>query len=283
MKLCHDAAALLGEGALWDDRKKVLYWIDIRNKQLHKYDPATEEKTAYEIGQYIGTVALTEDDRLLLALQDGIALFDEATQHLEWLNDLEKDQPANRCNDGKCSPDGYFWVGTLAISLAPDAGSFYRVAPDGSYQKFGGAYTIPNGLGWSPDGRTLYHVESNLGYVTAYDYEAGNITNERVIIRVPKHMGGPDGMAIDAEGMLWIAHYGGSCVRRWNPATGEVLQQIDLPVSQITTCTFGGEDLRDLYITTARQGLEDGREPLAGGLFCIKTDVKGLLSYRWQV
>ena len=177
-------------------------------------------------------------------------------------------------------------AGTMAYENPTNQGSLYRLDTDLSVHKIFGDVAISNGIIWSLDHTTMYYIDTLRKSVRAFDYadETGDISNERVIINVPEEVGMPDGMAIDSEGMLWVAHYGGSCVSRWNPNTAQLLEKIDLPVTQVTACAFGGPNMDILFITSAAQELDAAeleRQPLAGGLFSIKTPYQGVLSFRF--
>lgn len=287
VELILDVQAELGEGPLWDEQTKRLYWVDILKETLHIYDPATGENQTYAVGQMVGTVVLSEAGGVLLAVQDGFARYDLAPQKLTLITDPEAAKPANRFNDGKCDPGGRFWAGTMAEAGTPGQGSLYRLDPDMTVHTMLTEVSISNGIVWTADHQTMYFNDSTPGTVTAFDFEpaTGAISNPRVAIQIPKAMGVPDGMAIDAEGMLWIAHFSGAAVRRWNPTTGEVLATVELPVSNPTACAFGGADLDELYITTARIALSEDQlqqQPQAGGLFRVKTAVTGTLTYRFK-
>ncbi len=280
VELLVDAHALVGEGPIWDAEKGVLYWVDILSSMLYEYNPVTRENRTYAVGQHVGTVVPRASGGLMLALYDGFAAFDPVTQQLTLLADPEAHLPGNRFNDGKCDPAGRFWAGTMAYTDQGTQGSLYRMDADLSVHKMLGDIAISNGIVWSADNATMYYIDSLAMTVRAFDYTltTGDIANERVVIRVQEGMGLPDGMAIDAEGMLWVAHFGGSCVRRWHPQTGEVLDKIDLPASQITACAFGGPDLGTLYITSAANGFDAqamAKEPHAGALFQVVPGVKG--------
>jgi len=286
VKVLVDIRALVGEGALWDEKAQVLYWVDILSNALYVYNPATGENRHYDVGQHVGTVVLRESGGVMLALANGFASYDLASGKLTILSDPEAHLPGNRFNDGKCDPGGRFWAGTMAYANQSTQGSLYRMDADGSVHKMLGDIGISNGIVWSHDKRTMYYIDSTAGTVRAFDYDnaTGNIRNERVIITVPGEMGLPDGMAIDASGMLWVAHYGGGCVRCWNPHTGQVIDQIDLPARQITSCAFGGEKLDTLFVTSAAQQLDAAalaKQPLAGSLFAVKPGVTGALTYRF--
>lgn len=280
VKLLVDVRAQVGEGAIWEPKKKVLYWIDIMSSMLYEYNPKTGENKSYNVGQHVGTVVPRKSGGLMLSLYDGFAAFDPDSGRVTLIADPEADIPDNRFNDGKCDPAGRFWAGTMAYSNQTTQGSLYRMDTDLSVHKMLGNIAISNGIVWTADKKTMYYIDTYAYNVRAYDYnnKTGDIKNERVVIKVRKNMGGPDGMAIDAEGMLWVAHFGGSCVRRWDPNTGKVLDKIDLPCKQITSVAFGGKDLDILYITSAAIGLSDEAlqaTPLAGSLFQANPGVKG--------
>ena len=286
VELLVDAHAQVGEGPLWDEERQVLYWVDILSSLLYIYDPATGENRALDVGRHVGTVVTRASGGLMLAVREGFATFDLETQELTLIANPEAHITGNRFNDGKCDPAGRFWAGTMAYENPTNQGSLYRLDTDLSVHKIFGDVAISNGIIWSLDHTTMYYIDTLRKNVRAFDYadETGDISNERVIINVPEEIGMPDGMAIDSEGMLWVAHYGGSCVSRWNPNTAQLLLKIDLPVTQVTACAFGGPNLDILFITSAAQELdaaELARQPLAGGLFSIKTPYQGVPSFRF--
>ena len=286
VELLVDAHAQVGEGPLWDEEWQVLYWVDILSSLLYIYDPATGENRALDVGRHVGTVVTRASGGLMLAVREGFASFDLETQDLTLIANPEAHITGNRFNDGKCDPAGRFWAGTMAYENPTNQGSLYRLDTDLSVHKIFGDVAISNGIIWSLDHTTMYYIDTLRKNVRAFDYdvETGDISNERVIITVPEEIGMPDGMAIDSEGMLWVAHYGGSCVSRWNPNTAQLLLKIDLPVTQVTACAFGGPNLDILFITSAAQELDAAeleRQPLAGGLFSIKTPYQGVLSFRF--
>ena len=286
LKVLVDTRALVGEGALWDEEAQVLYWVDILSNALYIYNPATGENRHFDIGRHVGTVVLRAGGGVMLSLADGFAAYDLATGALTSWGDPESHLPGNRFNDGKCDPGGRFWAGTMAYENQSTQGSLYRLDPDGSIHKMLGDIGISNGIVWTADKKLMYYIDSIAGTVRAFDYDnaSGNIRGERVVVSVPRGMGVPDGMAIDEAGMLWVAHYGGGCVCCWNPHTGQIVDRIDLPARQITSCAFGGPDLRTLYITSAAQQLDAAalaQQPLAGSLFSVDLPVKGTLTYRF--
>ena len=281
-----DIRAQVGEGALWDEQAQVLYWVDIMSSALFVYDPATGQNRTYDVGQHVGTVVLRESGGVLLALANGFATYDLESGQLNILSDPESHLPGNRFNDGKCDPGGRFWAGSMAYENQSDQGGLYRMDADFSVHRMLGGIGISNGIVWSYDKHTMYYIDSTAHTVRAFDYDNanGDISNERVVVSVPEEMGLPDGMAIDSTGMLWVAHFGGSRVRCWDPFTGQVIDEVVLPVTQITSCAFGGEKLDTLFITSAAIGLDDAalvEQPLAGSLFAINPGVTGALTYRF--
>ena len=286
VELVVDAHATIGEGALWNSAGQVLYWVDIMGCKLHVHDPSGESDRVMDIGQPVGTVVVRASGGLMLALKEGFAAFDPASGELTLLHDPEAALPENRFNDGKCDPAGRFWAGTMAIDPVEGAGALYCMDTDLSVRKMLGQVSISNGIVWSLDGARMYYIDSLRYDVLAYDYDVGtgNISNERIAFRVPREVGLPDGMAIDAEGMLWIAHFDGAKVCRWHPDSGEILQTIELPVSKTTSCAFGGPDLDTLYITSGSLGMTDEekeREPHAGGLFAARPGCRGVEPFQF--
>jgi sugar lactone lactonase YvrE len=280
-ELVLDAKATLGEGAIWGADRRVLYWVDIIGCTVHIYDPASEEDRAIDVGQYVGTVVPRRAGGLMLALHHGFASLDLASEQVEIVADPEAHLPGNRFNDGKCDPAGRFWAGTLALEGTPEVASLYRLDVDLNVHKMLGEVSCSNGIVWTQDNQTMYYIDTFLQRVDAFDYDLGTgaISGRRTAFEVPSEMGYPDGSTLDGEGMLWVALWQGAAVSRWNPATGELLQVVDVPAPNVTSCAFGGPNLDRLYITTARNGMgEDALKqyPLAGGLFCADVGVTGL-------
>lgn len=228
----------------------------------------------------IGTAVPMENGNLLLAIEKGLASFDLKTEQLTKLGVLENSETKIRFNDGKVGPAGNFWIGTMDKSCRPEAGNFFRISPN-----LGSSLQIPktsvsNGMAWTSDKKTFYYVDSPTFSIRAFDFdlENGTISNPRTVIEVPEEYGSPDGMSIDEEDMLWVAHWGGNCIRRWNPKTGNELEKIEVDAPHVTSCCFGGKDLKTLYITSARSGLNDNQLeefPLSGGLFAYEAHVRG--------
>lgn len=271
-----DAKSQLGEGPLWHPDEKRLYWVDITPGLLNCWDPSTGQTQQWEMDSMIGTVEFVPQKGLLVALEAGIHRF-SAREGLTKLADFpEPSDVGNRFNDGKCDPSGRLWVGTMNKQVRPQAGSLYCFDGDRFTKKLSGL-TISNGMAWSGDQTKFYFTDTADQAVKVFDFDnqTGCISSGRIAIEIPESMGAPDGMTIDGEGKLWIAHWGGSCVARWCPETGELLEKIDVTAPHVTSCAFGGDDMQTLYITTAREGLTEDqlkRFPLSGGVFYYKTD-----------
>lgn len=286
VELVVDARAELGEGPLWDALAQRLYWVNILGHTVHALDPASGATESVDVGYAVGAAAMAADDTLLLAIERGFALLDWPTHTLTLLAAPGGEPDGTRFNDGKVDPAGRFWAGTMPWKENAPIGSVYRLERDGSIRHMLGGVTVSNGLAWSADGLTLYYIDTPTHVVSAFDIdsEPGGLLNRRTVVAIPAGEGAPDGMTIDSEGMLWVAHWGGAQVSRWNPASGEQLGHISVPATQVTSCCFGGAALDELYITTARTGLSDAQladQPLAGGIFRARPGVVGTAMTRY--
>lgn len=271
----------LGEGPHWDHRQQVLYWVDIMEKRFYIYDPLKNKSTIHQFDQFIGSVVPGQDNDLIMAMQNGIYTYDLHTKELRKVADPEAKKPNNRFNDGKCDPSGRYWAGTMSLNGEEGCGSLYRLDTNGEIRTMVSNVSISNGLSWSKDKKHMYFIDTPTRKVAIYKYDdkTGDISFHKYGVNIPSEMGSPDGMTIDNEGMIWVAHWGGSRVTRWNPHSGELLDQVHVPAKNVTSCTFGGENLDELYITTASTGTNEQdaqKYPESGGLFKVKTQVKGV-------
>ncbi len=276
--------ALVGEGSIWHVDEQVLYWVDILSHELYVYDPANGSHRIIATCQSVGTVVVRKSGGLVVALHNGFAHLDLDSEKITPLGtDPERTIPANRFNDGKCDPAGRLWAGTMEFKGAKGQGALYCFDTDHSVSKKISSVSVSNGIVWTADYRTMYFIDSGLNNVRAYDYDidSGDIGNERVVAQ-NEDAGVFDGMAIDAEGMLWIAVYGGSCVKRYNPQDGALLRELQLPMDNVTSCAFGGANLDELYVTSACQGFDEEAkkaQPLAGSLVRLDPGVQGVPSH----
>ncbi len=279
-KLLYDANAILGEGPIWDWKKQRLFWVDIEGCQLYQHDPSSGKNKSWSFNEMIGATLSIKNGNLLLAMEKGLASFDLETERLTKLEILENSDSKIRFNDGKVGPNGNFWIGTMHKDFEPQTGNLYRVTKDLKTSIAVEKTTISNGMAWSSDRKSFFYIDSPTFSVQVFDFDAekGTISNGRILLKIPEEYGSPDGMCIDSEDMLWIAHWDGHCVRRWNPETGQVLEKIEVAAPQVTSCCFGGKELKTMYITTARSGMTDEqlqKYPQSGGLFVHKTSVQG--------
>lgn len=281
------AGAILGEGPSWDTKQELLYWVDIEGYAVHVYDPATGEDRCIPVGDYVGAVVPRESGGVAVVLRDGYHLLDIQSGKLTALKEAVEPGDLTRFNDGKCDPAGRFWAGTMSLKGEDNQGSLYVMDTQHNVKQVLSPVSTSNGLCWSGDGRTFYYIDTASRCVMAYDYDGadGQISNPRKAVDFPENEGYPDGMTIDAEGMLWVAHWDGWKVSRFNPANGERIAEIAMPVAKVTSCVFGGAELDELYITTASSGLnaeERAQQPQAGHLFRIKPGVKGAPTYAFK-
>lgn len=285
--LVYPSRNLLGEGPVWHAERKSFFWVDIEGKSLREMKWPIRAVESWPMPQRIGMIVPYEDNTLLIALQDGLAVLDLQTGEQEWFLDLEKEIKANRPNDGKCDSQGRLWLGTMDVNANKNAGSLYCIEKNKKVTRQLDTLTISNGMAWSPDEQKFYFIDSSLYRIDEYRLDAvtARLKFVRTVVDIPKALGMPDGMTIDEEGMLWVAQWDGFAVCRWNPHTGKMLHKINVPVPQVTSCTFGGENLDVLFITTARTGLKDEalqKYPDSGHIFIAQPGVKGILPNKFK-
>jgi sugar lactone lactonase YvrE len=272
--------AELGEGPLWVAEENSIYWVDIGKKQVHRLNVGDEERQSWLFPVAVTSLAVRQAGGFVGTIPDGFVTINLATQTVKPIVLPEVHLPGNRFNDGKVDGNGRFWAGSMNKQGKEASGSLYRLDPDLTLHKMDTGYNITNGPAFSVDGQTMYHNDSVKGMVYAfYLHNDGTIGRKRPFRQLTDPAeGAPDGMTIDSENCLWLAHYGGARLSRISPA-GEVLQVVPLPVPNVTSCTFGGPKLDTLYITTASQGLSPSQKeqyPLAGSLFAYQPGVIGL-------
>lgn len=265
-----------GEGAVWWEG--VLYYVDIEGHLVHRYDPASGEEKSWDVGQRVGMVVPRMEGGLVIGGDDGLYFLNEMSGELTSIADPEPEKADNRFNDGKCSPDGKFFAGTISLVKKEGDAKLYRLDTDLTLHEAYAPVTNSNGIAWSGDGKICYYIDTPSKEVKAFDYAEGELSNMRVAVSTAHHESSPDGMTIDAEGNLWVAFCHGACVCCYNPQTGEELRKIDLPCLETTSCAFGGEDLADLYVTTGIHKSEV--EEHAGRLLKVSgLGVKGVAAF----
>jgi sugar lactone lactonase YvrE len=280
-----DIKASLGECPVWSVAEQALYWVDINAPTLNRFDPATRRNVVFPMPASIGSFALRMRGGFLLALRDGLWLADRDANLQRKIAAAPYDPAHHRFNDGRADPQGRFWVGSMNEQRDAASAALYRLDPDGSLTTMSEHINISNGLGFSPDGRTLYHSDTIVRTVWTWSLDAtsGRIADRRVFAQFEVETDRPDGAAVDREGCYWSAFYRGGKIVRFSPR-GERIAEYTLPARCPTMCAFGGPELTTLYVTTARQLRSDeelARLPLSGGLFAMKVDVPGQVEPRF--
>lgn len=270
-----DPHAHHGEGPVWFSDPGELRFVDMLAGDICTVDNTTRDVSRLHIGEVAAAFRPRTSGGMVAAIERGFASIDaDGTVHR--LGELWSD-PGIRMNEGACDPDGRFYCGSMAYAATPGAGTLWRLDTDGTTSVAIENVTISNGLIWTPDGGTAYYIDTPTKRVDAFDYDTDSgLTNRRPAVTIQAERGGPDGMTLDTDGYLWVAIWGGSAVHRYAP-DGRLDEVVELPVSRVSACTFGGPELDELFITTSRQGLEDPTtEPAAGAIFSFKPGVSGL-------
>ena len=282
VKIACDTVASLGEGAVWDYKNKRLLWIDIPEGKVFIFTPSNGKNEEISVGKTIGTVVPCEKNKVVVALEDGIYELDLETKKLTFICSPENPKvEGNRYNDGKCDAKGRLWVGTMDKKEITGKAGLYIVKGNGEYQQVLKNVIVSNGICWSLDNKKMYYHDSPLKTISAFDCDlnTGTISGREEIVKMPKDMGNADGNTIDADGMVWVANWGGACVSQWNPHTGQMLQKIEVPAYNAASVAFGGENLDELYITTTSKYMPEDKAsiyPDAGKLFVCRPGCKGI-------
>jgi sugar lactone lactonase YvrE len=270
------AEAELGEGPTWDARTGTLIWIDILAPEIHRWNPSTGVSTTSTAPQHVGAAKPRSNGGLVVNLRDGVAIVDTAGEY-RWLVYWARD--AVRGNDAGVDGAGRLWAGTMRYDGGEGGGWLARIEPDGKASMVLEKVGISNGVGWSPDNTLMYFADTTTGLVDVFDYDldSGSPTSRRHLVDVG---GSPDGLCVDADGCVWVALWGEGEVRRYTP-DGTLDRTVSVPASLTTACCFGGDQLTDLYITTARVGLSEAEladRPLSGSVFVVPNAGVGLPS-----
>jgi len=278
-----DHIAHLGEGPFWT--KGDFHWIDIERRQLLRLH-GDQAEVIYEFPSRVGAVVPAREGGFVCVLETGFYRLSASLEDLEYMVDPEPENMNNRFNDGKCDPYGCFYAGTMSLKGEKQAAGLYALNADRECQTILKPLTLSNGLAWNQEASIFYHIDTPTNEVAAYDYnrETGEVARRRVIVTIPDEDGHPDGMCIDANDNLWVAHWGGCKVACFDGASGERLAEVALPVERVTSCCFGGEALDQLYITTASAGLipeEHAKQPNAGKVFIANVEATGFEAAAW--
>lgn len=271
-----EPVAELGEGPVWDARGGELWWVDIPAGRVYGGPPSAAATLRAELGRPVGSLVPRAAGGWVAARADGPVALDADGTPGVLLAVPQGHGPRARLNDSVCDPRGRLWFGTLALDQRPGGGALHRLDPDGSCTRVRSGMTIPNGMGWSPDGRACYLVDTPTGEIAVHPFDPG--TGEladaagHIAVRHPRPR--PDGLAVDAEGAVWVALWGGAAVHRYAPDR-RLDTVVELPVTNVTSCAFGGPDLRQLFVTTARPAATAPSEPLAGAVFSVPAGVPG--------
>ena len=284
-QVLYPSQCILAESPLWHPERKCCYWVDIDGGVLYEYNWLSQATRSWKFNSKLSLAVQGKEDQLILTLDSEIARFNLESGKTETILDIETPPSVNRCNDGAADSRGRLWVGTMHLQHQKEAGSLYLINTDHAIQKKRDHISVSNGIAWSLDNKRMFYIDSPTQVVQSFHFNegSGEIVFEKNVIEIPLENGTPDGMAIDEEGMLWIAHWNGFGVYRWNPNTGALLSRIELPVPQVSSCAFVGDDLDHLLITTARENMADDivqKYPNSGDVFLVKTGIKGTLSNR---
>ena len=278
MQCIAQAECVLGEGPVWVEREKALYWVDIVGEKLFRWSEAGGTKRI-DVERAVTAIAPRQSGGWVAGMKSGAIGLLHAGFAIERELALGGEPQTNRTNDGKIDREGRFWVGTMDGREREASGSLFRLGSSGGVDRLDQGYRVTNGPAFSRDGRTLYHTDSALQTIYAFDLDGdGELGERRVFRRFSEGEGYPDGMTVDAEDCLWVAFWDGWCVRRIDPS-GTILEEIAVPVQRPTSCAFGGTDMRSLFITSARRDLDEealAGQPDAGGVFMADVGVTGI-------
>jgi len=272
----------VGETPIWIPDEQAMYWIDLEGSAVHRYEPVGGERKDWALDVAVTALARRSSGKWLLATKTGLAFWDQETNASEIITDPTSDREEMRLNDTAVDRQGRLIAGTANVQDfdAPD-GVIYRLDPDLTLHAIDDGYAISNGMGFSPDGKTLYVTDMFHNQIVALDYdtESGTVSNKRMFVEIPADTGLPDGLTVDSEGFVWSAHWAGARVTRYDP-DGAIERQIPVPVTNATCLGFGGAEMNELYITTAWFFMSDEErkaQPRAGDVFRVVTDVTGLV------
>jgi len=283
-EVLYPSGCQLGESPAWHPERESCFWVDIEGRSLHEYKWLEKSLTTYQLDFRVSLVIPGKNNEVILGLQGGIAKYNLDSRTLSWVTDLEINWENHRCNDGICDSKGRLWIGTMDMDFTSGVGSVFCIDKNKKIQKRIPKVSISNGMAWSNDNRRLYYIDSLTRKINSFFYKegSGEIVFEKVAVHIPEEMGLPDGMAIDEEGMLWVALWGGFGIGRFNPNMGKRVAFIKIPTPHVSSCSFVGQKLEYLMITTAREGMSNEdivRCPESGHVFIVKPSVRGVAGF----
>lgn len=278
---------VLGESPVWDKETSSLFWVNVVGKELYRYHTKLGKLSKFELPQCISSITLKTNEEAIITLEDGYYRFNLVTEELQLIQHVEQELTDNRFNDGKCDARGRFFAGTMSKRMIHDQAALYCLHNDFTVEQKLQSMTLSNGIAWTKDSSYMYLIDTLKHAVYQFDYniDHAQLTNQKVAIDFQHEEGVPDGMTIDEEGMLWIAHWGGAKISRWNPTTSTKLSEISIPALNVTSCTFGGDKLDELYITTALDNMTEEQleqYPLSGQTLKLKMDIRGQETNRFR-
>ncbi|ARM75445.1 SMP-30/gluconolactonase/LRE family protein [Acidianus manzaensis] len=271
--------AKLAEGPVYDLELNKLFWVDIDGKKIVIKDLENKEEKEITTSDLVSSLCVINNTEVIATIRHDFYIINiDSGNILSKIDGQENDLENNRFNDGKCDKLGRYWAGTMNMLKDKPSGNLYKLEGN-KIEKMLSQLTVSNGLGWNPENNIMYLIDSPIRKVYSFDYDLnkGEIFNRKVLIDFKDEVGNPDGMTVDEEGYLWIAHWNGGKISRWSP-NGKKVFEIKLPVTYVSSVTFGGKEMNELFITTAYK--ED--EPLSGKVFTYKTDTRGLPNNRFN-
>lgn len=279
----YPSGCILGESPMWHNERNSCFWVDIEGCIIYEYSFVHQNCSQYQLSQRVSLVVKSNTaDELILGLQGGVSRFNLTSQTLSMLtSELNADWQNYRCNDGGVDSMGRLWISTTELNHKADAGALYCVDKGLVVSEKLDKLSISNGMAWTADNKRLFHTDSATGAIKSYFYDehTGDLEFERVAVQIPAETGVPDGIALDAEGKLWIALWGGYGVGRFDVDTGEMLSFVTVPAPHVSSCTFIGEALDQMIITTAKKGMTENELkefPESGHIFIVEPGVTGL-------
>lgn len=272
--------AILGEGPVYDKDLNRLYWVDIEGKKIIVNDLNTGTETFYDMPDLVSSLCVIDDKRVIATIRHAFYIVDLSKNSLQKVAEVETEIESNRFNDGKCDKLGRYWAGTMNMIERKPTGNFYKLEGNKIVKVLEGL-TISNGLGWDIEDKVMYLIDTPTRKVFMFDFDLqrGEIYNKKIAVDFGNEPGNPDGMAVDEEGFIWVAHWGGGKVSRWNPRNGKKVFEIKVPATYVTSVTFGTPEMNYVFISTAGKS----QDPLAGKLFTTRVDVRGLPNYRFKI